>query len=110
VFAVNVAGAPIIAVAPGVIHVVTRRVAVDIITYLAPSIDELAVGIVIAKLAPVEPVKYVFVLDIVAAINVGAEFINGTEFNAKRLCTLKFAVSPFAVPKTVSFILGATML
>jgi hypothetical protein len=74
-------------------------------------IDELAVGIVIAKTAPgVADVKYVFVLDIVAAINVGAEFINGTEFNAKRLWTLKFAVSPFAVPNTVSFILGGTML
>jgi hypothetical protein len=49
-------------------------------------IDELAVGIVIAKLAPgVADVKYVFVLDIVAEINVAVEFINGTEFNAKRL-------------------------
>jgi hypothetical protein len=94
-----------------VIHVVTRRVAVDIITYLAPLIDELAVGIVIAKLAPgVADVKYVFVLDIVAAVKVAVEFINGTEFNAKRLWTLKLTVSPFAVPKTVSFILGATML
>jgi len=94
-----------------VIHVVAGRVTVDIITYLAPLIDELAVGIVIAKATPtVAPVKYVFVLDIVATVNVKVEFINGTEFNAKRLCTLKFAVSPFAVPKTVSFILGATML
>jgi hypothetical protein len=102
---------PSIPVAPGVTHVVSGRVTVDIITYLAPSIDELAVGIVIAKLAPATaPVKYVFVLDIVAVVNTPVEFINGTEFNAKRLCTLKFAVSPFAVPKTVSFILGATML
>tara|TARA_R110000822_G_scaffold4637_3_gene20036 strand:+ start:8312 stop:8560 length:249 start_codon:yes stop_codon:yes gene_type:complete len=81
------------------------------ITYLAPLIDELAVGIVIAKEIPTgAPVKYVFVLDIVATVNPTAESINGTEFNAKRLCTLKFTVSPFAVPNTVSFILGGTML
>jgi hypothetical protein len=55
--ATNDEGDPTIAVAPGVTHVVVGLFVVDIITYLTPSIDSLAVGRVIAKLAPAVPVK-----------------------------------------------------
>jgi hypothetical protein len=56
---------------------------VDITTNLIPSKLEFDAGKVIAKLAPVVPVKYVFTLEIVADVNAFVVTIEGMELSAK---------------------------
>jgi hypothetical protein len=79
----NEAGAPTID-APELIQVTVALGSVDIITYLAPFKFELDAGNVIAKEAPVVPVKYVFVSVIVYDVKVFVDTISGEAFNSNK--------------------------